>query len=221
MNSPIKRRYSSPLREEGARRTGELILAAAQDLFIAQGYVQTTIDQIAERGGAPGRPCSPTRAASGSCSSGSGTWPWPATTSPSRDPADLVPGSAHRARPGQIGAAARQEHEPHVPAVRAAGRGRPPRGGTDPDLGDFWQTAETQRRFGAQAFVEALTDKGPLKPGLDQESAIDMLWVVRATNPYRRLVAERAGRQNATRSGSATRCATCCPAPHKVRGGRG
>ena len=51
MNSPSKRRYSSPLREEGARRTGELILAAAQDLFVAQGYVQTTIEQIAERAG--------------------------------------------------------------------------------------------------------------------------------------------------------------------------
>src|ERR1700749_1960563 len=45
------RRYVSPLRREGAARTRKAVLDAANDLFIAQGYTATTIDEIAARAG--------------------------------------------------------------------------------------------------------------------------------------------------------------------------
>jgi AcrR family transcriptional regulator len=191
MNSPIKRRYSSPLREEGARRTGELILAAAQDLFIAQGYFQTTIEQIAERAGVS-RPTVFANAGSKRdllkrlrdlALAGDDEpvpvierkWYQEALTEP--DPAMSVRLHARNMSIIYQRYAQLDEVVHHAAA-------------TDPELGDFWQTAETQRRFGAQAFIESLTSKGELRPGLDKDAAVDMLWTVGASDPYRRLVAE-------------------------------
>src|SRR5580693_9541158 len=45
--SPPPKRYASPVRDEQARRTRRAIVAAAHDLFLAQGYAATTIDGIA------------------------------------------------------------------------------------------------------------------------------------------------------------------------------
>ena len=45
------RRYVSPLRDQSARQTRQAVLAAAREMFIAQGYVATTMEQIAERAG--------------------------------------------------------------------------------------------------------------------------------------------------------------------------
>jgi AcrR family transcriptional regulator len=42
------KRYASQVRDEQARRTRRAIVAAAHDLFLAQGYAATTIDGIAE-----------------------------------------------------------------------------------------------------------------------------------------------------------------------------
>ncbi|NLU82948.1 TetR/AcrR family transcriptional regulator [Rhodococcus sp. HNM0569] len=47
----VKRRYSSPLRQEAAARTRALVARAAADLFVEHGYVGTTVGQIAERAG--------------------------------------------------------------------------------------------------------------------------------------------------------------------------
>src|SRR5919205_2172114 len=45
------RPYSSPLRAEQAEATRRAVLEAARELFIAQGYGATTLDQIAARAG--------------------------------------------------------------------------------------------------------------------------------------------------------------------------
>src|ERR1700712_5650111 len=45
------RPYSSPLRAQQADATRRAVLAAARELFIAQGYGATTLDQIAARAG--------------------------------------------------------------------------------------------------------------------------------------------------------------------------
>ena len=45
------RRYVSRLRNDGARQTCRLVMEAAKELFIAQGYVATTVEQIAEHAG--------------------------------------------------------------------------------------------------------------------------------------------------------------------------
>ena len=45
------RRYVSPLRREAAARTRLAVLDAARELFTAQGYMATTVDEIAGRAG--------------------------------------------------------------------------------------------------------------------------------------------------------------------------
>ena len=51
MERKIKRQYDSRRRQEQAAETRRNIIAAANELFIAQGYGQTTIKQVAERAG--------------------------------------------------------------------------------------------------------------------------------------------------------------------------
>jgi AcrR family transcriptional regulator len=61
----------------------------------------------------------------------------------------------------------------------------------DPQLRELWQTSENERRVGARTVIDALLLKGPLKPGLDRDAAIDVLWVLTAGDTYRRLVHSR------------------------------
>lgn len=51
MERKIKRQYDSRRRREQAAETRRTIIAAANELFIAQGYGQTTIKQVAARAG--------------------------------------------------------------------------------------------------------------------------------------------------------------------------
>lgn len=51
MSDPVKRAYQSPLREEAARDTRRRIRQAATALFVEQGFVATTMKQVAARAG--------------------------------------------------------------------------------------------------------------------------------------------------------------------------
>lgn len=51
MERKIKRQYDSRRRQEQATETRRNVIAAANELFIAQGYGQTTIKQVAARAG--------------------------------------------------------------------------------------------------------------------------------------------------------------------------
>src|SRR4051812_35933483 len=49
--SEPRRRYQSPVREEGARRTRQAIVAAAGDLFVERGYASTSLAEVAVAAG--------------------------------------------------------------------------------------------------------------------------------------------------------------------------
>jgi TetR/AcrR family transcriptional regulator, regulator of autoinduction and epiphytic fitness len=52
MTEPVKRRrYASALRKEQAARTRMLIIDAAAELFVSEGYPRTTVKAIADRAG--------------------------------------------------------------------------------------------------------------------------------------------------------------------------
>jgi AcrR family transcriptional regulator len=48
---PVKKQYESPRRQEQARETRLRIVAAARDLFVAQGYGRTTMADVARTAG--------------------------------------------------------------------------------------------------------------------------------------------------------------------------
>src|ERR671938_1690262 len=49
--TPVKRQYESARRQEQARETRLRIVAAARDLFVAKGYGQTTMAEVARTAG--------------------------------------------------------------------------------------------------------------------------------------------------------------------------
>jgi AcrR family transcriptional regulator len=51
MSAKIKRPYDSTRRQQQAAETRRSIITAANELFISQGYGQTTVKQVAERAG--------------------------------------------------------------------------------------------------------------------------------------------------------------------------
>jgi AcrR family transcriptional regulator len=186
------RRYLSRLRDDGARRTRRLVLAAARELFAAQGYVSTTVEQIADRAGVS----KPTVFAS----VGSKRTilkelrdlalagdeepipvierPWYQQVLTEPDPWRSLRLYAHNAVRMHQRAAEVEEVLRNAAAA-------------DPELRELWQTSEDERRVGARTVVDALLSKGPLKPSLDRDAAIDVLWVLTAGDAYRRLVHSR------------------------------
>ena len=192
VNGP--RAYSSRLRESQAASTRRLVLDAARELFVAQGYVATTVDQIAERAGVS-RP-TVFRAGGGK----------PAMLRAIRDIAlagddEPVP-VAQRPRV----AAVREEPDlkravellaEHITlvgsryaeiydVVRVAARSG------EEGLRQLWETEEQERLTAARAWIQLLRDKnGSLRAGVDVSTAIDRLWLLMAADNFGRLVHTR------------------------------
>jgi AcrR family transcriptional regulator len=191
MNSASKRPYTSALRTQGTRQTTGLILSAARDLFVAQGYTRTTIDQIADRAGVS----RPTVFANAGNKRALLKQLRDLALAGDKEPVPVIQRSWYQE--------ALTEPDPER-SVRLHARnltrifGRyadldaviHQAAGSDPELREFWLTCESQRRTGARAFIDALMAKGPLRQGLDRDAAIDVLWTVSATDLFRRLVGE-------------------------------
>jgi AcrR family transcriptional regulator len=190
--NPSGRRYISPRRQQTAQQTRRAVLAAAHGLFVERGYLATTVEQIAQRAGVS----KPTVFASvGSKRTllkqlrdlamagdeqpvpvAQRAWYQQALREPdpyrslrlyARNVVDMLERSADL-------------HE----VLRSAAGG-------DPELAELWQASEDERRTGAGYVVDALLGKGPLKPGLDRDAAVDLLWVLTSTVSFQGLVRTR------------------------------
>lgn len=186
------RPYHSPRRARSARTTRRLVLDAARALFLDQGYVGTTLEQIAARAGVS----KPTVfAAVGSkrtllkelrdlALAGDEELievparPWVQAVLEEPDPWHTLQRYAH----GHTRLAERYAELEEV--LHAAA-------GADDELRDLWETNERERLHAARLFVDNLRGKGPLKSGLDREAAVDVLWTHMATDNFRRLVRDR------------------------------
>jgi AcrR family transcriptional regulator len=158
-------------------------------MFVEHGYVGTTVDQIAERAGVS----KPTVFASaGSKRSllkdlcdlaiAGDDQPLPVVQRPWYQEALHEPDPARSLR--LYGRNTVRIHERYADlgeVLRSAA-------GADDELRDLWRTSEDQRRNGASFIVDSLLRKGALKPGLERESAIDVLWVLTASDSFYRLV---------------------------------
>ena len=186
------RRYDSRLRDDGARRTRQLILTAAKGLFITQGYVSTTVEQIADRAGVSkptvfanvGNKRTVLKELRDVALAGDDEAipmierPWYQHLLTEPDPIRSLRLYAHHT----VGIHQRAAEVEEVLCNAAA---------ADPELRELWHTSEQERRVGARTVIDSLLSKGPLKPGLDRDAAIDILWVLTAGDSYRRLVERR------------------------------
>lgn len=181
------RPYSSPRRERAARATRRAVLDAARDLFLAKGYAATTIDEIA----AAAEVSRPTVFSVGS-------------------KADLLKVARDMAIAGDDAPVAVPDREP-VAQMRAApdpettlrlharnvvrinaryaeiDEALRQAAGGHPELRELWEASEQQRLAGATIVIDDVLRKGPLKPGVDRERAIDVLWLLMAPDQLGRL----------------------------------
>jgi len=188
-----RRPYSSPLRERQASVTRRAVLDAARELFIAQGYGATTVEQIAQRAGvskptvfsALGNKQMVLHAVRDAAIAGDDA-PVPVARRPATD---RIRAESDQRRAVQLlaqhltGVASRYAQINEV--LHAAADGG------EPDLRELWETEEDQRLTGARFWVEALTSKGPLRPGLSHGDATDVMWLLMSPDNYYRLVHRR------------------------------
>ena len=186
------RRYDSRRRELWARETRRLIVSAARELFVEDGYVATTIEKIAERAGVSkptvfasvGNKRALLKAAREVAMAGDDepvpiaerSWFQEALSEP--DPPQSV-----RLHARNVTRMHRQAGDV-VEVLRVAA-------GADEELRTLWQTAERERRADAAVFIDALRRKGPLRDGLDRDSAIDIMWLFTGPEAFQRLVRAR------------------------------
>jgi AcrR family transcriptional regulator len=184
------RRYESALRREQAAATRTRIVRAAAELFAAQGYTQTSIEQIAARAGVArptvytaftGKPALLKQAldlllAGDDAPVPVRDRPWFQELLRQRDPRRLLEIEARNDRMINERVAALQE------AVRNAAA-------TDDDIATLYATLKQQRRIGARVAAEALAALGPLRDDLD--TATDILWLLKDPALYTALVGDR------------------------------
>jgi len=186
------RRYVSPLRREGATRTRQAVLDAARELFTAQGYMATTVDEIAGRAGVS----KPTVfAAAGSKQAilkqlrdialAGDDEPVPVAQRPWYREALAEPDPRRALRLYARNATAIHCRSADVHEVLRAAAA------SDKDLHDLWRASEDERRGGATIVVDALLQKSRLKTALDRAAAIDIVWVLTSSEIFWRLVRAR------------------------------
>jgi AcrR family transcriptional regulator len=183
------RRYHSPRRQHSAAQTRQAILAAARALFVHQGYVATTIDQIAHAADVS----KPTVFASVGNKRAIIKQLRDLAIAGDEEPVALAQRPWFKEALDEPDP--RQSLQLHARNIvrlhqRAADLAEVLRSGAgaDPELRALWQTAETERRLDAATIIDALLHRAPLKAGLDREGAVDILWILASADNFQRLV---------------------------------
>ena len=186
------RRYVSPLRDRAAQQTRQAVLAAAREMLIAQGYVATTMEQIAGRAGVS----KPTVFASAGSKRAilkqlhdqalvGDDQPVPVASRPWYREALADPDPRRSLRLHARNVVRMQQRYADLDEVLQMAAA------ADDELRQLWRITEDQRRTGAGYVIDALLRKEPLRPGLDREAAIDLLWAITAADIFRRLTHHR------------------------------
>lgn len=188
----MARAYRSDLRRQQARRTRRVVVAAAAELFVRDGYAATTLDAVAAAAGVSRRTV--VNAAGAKPALLSLAWdhclvgddePVPMADRPmvTRIVACTDPAEAVRLWVDMIVDV----------QVRAAGLGAviEAAADVDADAAALRERAETERLAGARSFAGHLDGIGGLRPGLTPDAAADLIWTLGDGTSYRRLVGLR------------------------------
>jgi AcrR family transcriptional regulator len=183
------RPYRSSLRDEHARETRRRIVQAGGELFVQQGYGQTTIDAIAARAGVGRKTVFTSVGGKAALLKLAFDWALAGDDEPvaiadrpdvrrmmqEQDPAVVLADwmAMNAAIAGRLA-------EIHHVLVVAADAG--------PEAAAILRTLEGHRTSGARALVTRLQAIGGLRPALDVERATAIVEVLMDPMPYRRLV---------------------------------
>lgn len=185
----VKRPYHAPTRAASAEGTRRGVIAASAELFLAQGYVATTVAQIADRA----RVSRPTVFAVGSkpelfakvrdvviagdeeAVAVSARPEWQAML------ADPDPRALLRRYAASAAGINRRYAPLHEVLRRSAAAA--------PELAELYERSESQRMAGARSVVHAVADKAPLASSA--AAAAESVWALTAPDTYYRLVHDR------------------------------
>ena len=192
MAAPVKRPYHSPRRQAQARATRAAIRDAAHELFLQQGYAGTTIRDIADAAGvAPQTVYSRFGSKAAivkellDVSIAGDDEPIPVAErdwftrvfDDGIDGADRLRRYAHACRRILGGSGTTFE------IVRRGADG-------DPDLTALWTANQAQRRAVVRRVLDAVQADAPLRPELEGDRAVDVLYALHGPETFHLLVHE-------------------------------
>jgi AcrR family transcriptional regulator len=189
------RTYNSPLRRDQAAATRRQILEAAQERFERDGYAATSMASIAAASGVSLKTVYLAfetksgvlravwhlllRGQRDDVPVGGQAWFQEVLDEP--DPRRQLALNMRNSRRVKVRAGALLE------VIRSAAAG-------DREIGELWSRIQTEFHGNQRAVVQSLADKHALKPGLDVDTAADILWGLNHPSVYRLLAAERGWR---------------------------
>jgi AcrR family transcriptional regulator len=190
--SQPSKRYASEVRDEQARRTRRAIVAAAHDLFLAQGYAATTIDGIAAAAHVSRRTVFNSAGGKAALLKLALDWAVAGDDEPVAM-ADRPAVKAIQAEPDprkalmlwvQTVAGVSARSSPIGEVLIAAAD-------VDPAAAELLAEASRNRLFGATAFIRYLASLDGLAAGMTEQRAADLCWALMDGHLYRLLVIQR------------------------------
>lgn len=184
----LQRTYRSPVREEAARRTRDIVVRAAMQVFAERGYAGATIDQIATCAGVS----RPTVFAAGNKAQ-----LFALARQYVDNDGDVAEADSTMAQILTIADPRRllEQFAKHTAAIMQ--RARPLQGvleqaaGTEPELAELLQSTQQQLLDTAGSVVAAVAATRSLRRGISRRTATDVLWLQLQYTNYQRLVDER------------------------------
>jgi AcrR family transcriptional regulator len=193
VNSDVNAASAWPLRSAKAAATRAAIIAAAGRLFTEHGYLETSVQLIADAAGVSratvfnsvGGKAALLRAAYDVATVGDDA----PVSLPQRPEALAIRAEPDPRRAIRMYAALVTSIGSRLAGIYEAFRSA---AGVDPEVRAMWQQIQAERLAGARGFVQIISAKGPALPGPLAEAAGDLIWVLIDTSLYHRLVIERA-----------------------------
>lgn len=179
------RPYDSQVREDAARETRRRVLDAARRSFLAEGYARTTVRAIAAEAGVSeqtvysrvGGKAAILKAVYDILLAGDDA-PVPIADRPQtdrmRDAVDLL------SMMEVYASGATRMHARLRPLLELVHGAR----AVEPDLDELARTGARERRTGTTAVARHLVARGFLRPGLDVEAVVDLVWVLNSPEVY-------------------------------------
>jgi len=187
-----KRGYTSLIRDDQARATRRSIVAAAAELFVANGYAATTMEAIAAAAGVSRKTVFTVSGSKFALLKDAFDWSLVGDDEPvamaDRGPVQRILATTDRHEAVRLWAemvvdtSARAARIGAVLVAAAA---------VDGEAADLLALSDSQRHQGARAFVAHLAAHGGLRTGLSHAEAADRCWVANDPMNYQRLVIQR------------------------------
>ncbi len=186
------RRYVSPYREAQARATRRAILTAAHDLFAERGYPRTSVDDIASAAGVArqtvfssvGNKSVVLKQVVDVALAGDDE-PVPVQQRPWFRRMMAAPTAAEVLRHYARGVTQMADRVCDVYFTTEAAAA------WDADTASLWESLKLQRLMGARVVVAEVAGREPLRAGVSQNAAVDVVWLLVAPGQFRMLVRER------------------------------